>query len=454
MKNVIIIIAYSVLGAFAQNKLVDTRFGKAVSRKMSNGETRVRFFEEVNVPDTKRVVNMKNSYDPKKVDWASVVSACKATCRFDKRLCNFYIRGAAHDAFAVSGEYGGADGSLVLTEDELHRQENNYDSFAIRLSKNYLAIAQKFGASVADVIAVCGAVAVHFTGGPKILKHDGNQPFMVGRYDNDQEPNPRTLAKAKLNTEEFVNFANQRGLTVEEMTALMGSHSLLDEKACLTTDNKLCNPDREPCDNLEMYRWSAAYYNDTCEYKTLIYEQATEVKKRTTRSTDRKAEKCRFTSKMFRGEVMGEFHAETPAERELTEYIHVDHFPKKFGVPRWPYTVHDAWMGKACQGITGDKSVHSAMNLFKNNGFRWNRIFMTAYKKMININANWVGGKGFPIVGEECPSGYVSYRVSVSCKNCDIKPNYNANSTLPTCDRTCKCGTRLADDAKFYETVM
>lgn len=41
-------------------------------------------------------------YDPKDVDWNAVISGCRAACNFDKRLCNFYIRAAAHDSLSIS----------------------------------------------------------------------------------------------------------------------------------------------------------------------------------------------------------------------------------------------------------------------------------------------------------------------------------------------------------------
>ena len=115
-------------------------------------------------------------YHPHFVDWASVISGCKATCRYDKRLCNFYVRAAAHDSLSISEGYGGADGSLLLTEDEIRRSENNYDNFAFLLSKNALSLAKKFNSSVADIISVCGAVATEFLGGPTIITYDRHHP--------------------------------------------------------------------------------------------------------------------------------------------------------------------------------------------------------------------------------------------------------------------------------------
>ena len=49
--------------------------------KISGGKTII-----VKVPKWKPKVS---GYNPKNVDWNSVISGCRATCRFDKRLCKY-----------------------------------------------------------------------------------------------------------------------------------------------------------------------------------------------------------------------------------------------------------------------------------------------------------------------------------------------------------------------------
>jgi hypothetical protein len=85
-----------------------------------------------------------NKYNYFRVDWESVISGCHASFNFEKRLANFYIRAAAPDSLSISEGYGGPDGSLVITDDELRRPENKYDSFAFTVSKNALALAGNF----------------------------------------------------------------------------------------------------------------------------------------------------------------------------------------------------------------------------------------------------------------------------------------------------------------------
>jgi hypothetical protein len=145
-------------------------------------------------------------YDPTKVDWNGVISGCRATCRYDRRLCNFYVRASAHDSLSISEGFGGADGSLFLTLDEINRQENAYDSWAFLLSKNALALAKKYNTSVADIIAVCGAIATEYSGGPKIIVLNEQDPFLVGRFDKI-DPNPaKALPASNINMTSFVSF--------------------------------------------------------------------------------------------------------------------------------------------------------------------------------------------------------------------------------------------------------
>ena len=107
-----------------------------------------------------------NKYNYYRIDWQSVISGCHASFNFEKRLANFYIRAAAHDSLSISEGYGGPDGSVLITDDELRRPENKYDSFAFTVSKNALSLANRFDTSVADIIAVCGAYAVQYLNGP------------------------------------------------------------------------------------------------------------------------------------------------------------------------------------------------------------------------------------------------------------------------------------------------
>jgi len=393
---------------------------------------------------------LDKNWGPSKVDWAGVISGCRASFRFEKRLSNFYIRAAAHDALSVRDNFGGADGSLLLTEDELRRPENKHDLFAYTVSKNALELSKMYRASVADVLAVCAGVAVEFLGGPRVLRYNNTFPFMVGRIDLNS-PNPgNALAKADINLTEFENFAMNRRLTMEEMTALMGTHSLIDSKGCLNVDGKsYCDPLVENCDNISMFRWSNSYYDDVCKMNTTIYKSAKEVEVKVDNMFEYKEELCKYTSKKFKDDAAMDFE-EAPETADIVR-ITVE-FVENSIMKIWNYTVNDAWLGKSCRGEHNgsikQKEISSSMKRFKNSYNDWSEVYSRAYKRMVSIGANWSNFVGYPITGFECDSGYISKVRGIRCNNCNINYNLMKNVRFSyNCSQSCMCRSSFkADD--------
>lgn len=393
------------------------------------------------------------TYDPSKVDWAAVISGCKASCRFEKRLCNFYIRAAAHDSLSIRDGFGGADGSLLLTDDELRRPENKHDHFAYTVSKNVLALAERFKASAADVLAVCGGVAVEVLGGMPVVRY----PFLVGRNDL-HSPNPKnTLAKADTNLTEFERFATDRKLTVEEMTALMGTHSLIDSKGCLNVDGKsYCNPRTENCDNISMFRWSNSYYSDVCNTNFTMHSPAKEVLVNVDPEFDMNTELCKYTSKHFKESAELDF-IEAPETTDLIKMA-VEVVGNTFRT-FWDFTVNDAWLGQACKGLHPQHGqIQASMNKFKNSYTQWSEVYIRAYKKMLSIGATWSNFGGLPISGYECPSGYISSERKVRCSNCNvlgfiIKQNPNTDPAK-LCPASCVCRTSFKETDVYSEWTI
>lgn len=409
------------------------------------------------------------SYDPKLVDWNSVISGCRATCRFDRRLCNFYVRAAAHDSLTLSEGFGGADGSVLLTADEISRPENNYDSWAFLLSQNALALAKRYNTSVADIIAVCGAVATEFSGGPKIVAHHNVVPFLVGRHDTT-EPNPkRRLPGSNIDLNVFSEFATSKNLTLREMTALMGSHSLIDNRGCEMTNGSICDPSKDSCTGLRMFRWSNVYYRDTCSPNIKINDPPIRsTQPLMTLAQLRAHNLCKFTSQQLRSRAMDVFEEETTTllgtlnEDALvidveTEMEHVSWFSKNLTFRQWMYTVHDAWMGLACQNKVpnnaNNTAIRNAMNEFRNNVPAWDTEYITAYKKMVNLGASWAFGAPFAITGDECRSGYVPAikGLAVDCTRCTEVHQRNGTYSCPS---SCKCATGLSNSVRFFTGIV
>lgn len=425
-------------------------------------------FESVKVKENKKVKELKipkwkttkQKYDPWRVDWKAVISGCRAACKFDKRLCNFYIRTAAHDSLSVNKRRGGADGSMLLTEDELSRPENKYDAFGEIVSKNALVLAKRFDASVADIIAVCGAVSSEYLGGPKIIEYDREDPFMVGRYD-DKIPNPAgTLPAHNINVTQFTEFTRSRGFTIEEMTALMGSHVLLDNKGCLKdNDRDICDPLKEKCHNLSMFKWKNTYYTDLCKSKIKF----TTEKVLLTKSQKIRMNMCTFTSKEFRTESMKDLARElkiSPVESmfdrkivdKLTEPVEMDvegdvNVMKQEGDKwkQWVYTIHDANMGLECQRNQKSK-IKTAMKKFSDKN-EWDKVYKRAYKKMVRLGARWAIGNGYPITGHECRI-YRSITGNI-CNKCNLN-YFQFQYQKYICPSDCRCMTAFGDNERFY----
>lgn len=383
-------------------------------------------------------------YNPRKVDWSSVISGCHAACNFDKRLCNFYVRASAHDSLSISEGYGGTDGSMLITEDELSRPENNYDNFAFKLSKNALALAKRFDTSVADIISVCGAYSVKYLGGIDIIKSSTKlDPFLVGRKDSTI-PNPaHQLVPENANTSMFNNFAIKYGFSIEEFSALLGSHALLDEKECLNKDhNSYCDPLTEKCNDISMFTWDNSYFNDICSKNISMKFNTIPVEFIKSKKQLIKNELCKFTSEYFRKEVKTDIGNEfeinietillqdlpTEANDLLVELenqnikpIDIVYYENNI-LKHWLYTTNDAWLGLACQDKLENNDINNkiknSMINFKNSFNNWNKIYMQAYKKMINNNVRWFNLKtnGLRITGNECNSGYKMYKNKRICK--------------------------------------
>ena len=380
-----------------------------------------------------------NDYKPRSVDWESVISGCQAACNFDKRLCNFYIRASAHDSLSISEGFGGTDGSMLITEDELKRPENNYDNFGYILSKNALFLAKKFDASVADIISVCGAYSVKHLGGIDIISSSTNEdPFLVGRLDSTI-PNPANqLVPENADTEMFNSFAIKYNFTLEEFSALLGSHAIIDEKECLNNDNSYCDPLSSDCSNIAMFTWVNSYYNDICTQNISMSFNSIPIEFIKSKKSTIKNELCKFTSNYFRDKSKIELEEElnvnvneilkedvaaeannmlVEEDTQITRPINVVTYDKETA-KKWRYTTNDAWLGLACQDkLNMDKNtisgkintqIKNSMIKFKNSNIVWETMYMNAYKKMINNNVRWFKSKsnGFKINGSECNSGY------------------------------------------------
>lgn len=396
-----------------------------------------------NVPITADMVSQlrlsspyETSYDPTKVDWVSLISGCKASFRYEKRLANFYIRAAFHDSASQ------ADGSFALTLDELTR--NNYDNFAFLVARNAQELSKTFHASVADVIAVCGAVATEVLKAPNLFMTGKSQsPFYVGRMDSTT-PNPMVLPDARDTVSELLNFAQESGLDIEHIIALLGSHVFLDTGGCLQVNGTYCDPYAQPCvDNLKMFTWDNVYYHDICSIPTQISIPSVLVPVDPARKNFVLAQElCKFTSKTQRQKVLDLIAKEADAIIADGEFTDV----RIVGSPNpWGYTTNDAFIGQTCQDST-PSVIKETMTKFRDSMEEWTIAYAIAYKKMISLRARW--SPKLEINGRECPSGYVIKSQNTRGGKGDSKLCSDcALDTPKQCDVSCRCKTSLDDTA-------
>jgi hypothetical protein len=97
--------------------------------------------------------------------------------------------------------------SLLLTKDELLRPENDYDRFSTITSRAMKKIASFEDASIADVLAVCGAVAIEVAskGRNKVLGVGGKN-MRVGRLDSITPAPENQLLPGDAPTSDFAEF--------------------------------------------------------------------------------------------------------------------------------------------------------------------------------------------------------------------------------------------------------
>jgi hypothetical protein len=195
------------------------------------------------------------------------------------------------------------------------------------------------------------------------------------------------------------------------------------------------------CKNIAMFTWNNMYFKDLCN-KNISMEFNTiprEIKK--SKKDLIKGELCKFTSNQFKEDTkidiqketeinVNEVLNETPEQELLDPFVEQNIFEVPVEVSlfenneykQWFYTINDAWLGQACQNKLESNyyndQIKESMNKFQLDSNYWNKLYIQAYKKMINNNVRWINLRknGKPITGKECYSGYKKYNNKKICK--------------------------------------
>ncbi len=131
-----------------------------------------------------------------------------------KRLAPMFLRLVFHDAWK------GGQGTLGLAA-ELANKENRGLEMGVEMLKDLqeqIREEEKQAISLADLIAMAGAVAVEKCGGPAI-------PVALGRVDANK-PSSQELPQANMSVLQLIEVYQEKGLNKQDLVALSGGHTL------------------------------------------------------------------------------------------------------------------------------------------------------------------------------------------------------------------------------------
>ena len=186
--------------------------------------------------------------------WKYVVDEMKTSFQ-DSDGCTDLARGAIrqgfHDAatWDKDSTYGGADGSLLLS-DELSRRDNlGLQEIGAKTMTWYNKYKQ-YGAGMADMIQVGALTAVvSCPGGPRIRN-------FVGRKDNSQAGPTGKLPNPFQSAQSLIDMFTAKTFTANDLVALIGAHTASKQKF-VDTSRSGTPQDSTPG------KWDTKYYSET-----------------------------------------------------------------------------------------------------------------------------------------------------------------------------------------------
>ncbi len=167
------------------------------------------------------------------------------------RLAREAVRIGFHDAgvWSKATSYGGADGSILLT-DEINRPENAGMSEIAAQHKQWYNKYHQYGLSMADIIQMGATVAtVVCPLGPRIRS-------FVGRKDNPTAGPANMLPAVTDSADTLINLFAAKTINAHDLVALVGAHT--------TSQQHFVNTARagDPQDKTPGV-WDVGFYTDT-----------------------------------------------------------------------------------------------------------------------------------------------------------------------------------------------
>ncbi|KAJ5186846.1 heme peroxidase [Penicillium cf. viridicatum] len=162
--------------------------------------------------------------------WDFVQEELVESFRNENGTCNGLARASVrlgfHDtgAWSKSSGAGGADGSLLLSSDEINRPENNGLQEIRTKALQLLDKCPRYGVNAADLVQFMHNVAtVTCPLGPRLLT-------LVGRHDR-REANPMGLIPSNKATDAtfLIELFQNKTFTARDLAALFGAHTVAQQ---------------------------------------------------------------------------------------------------------------------------------------------------------------------------------------------------------------------------------
>lgn len=167
------------------------------------------------------------------------------------KLARMAVRLGFHDAGAwnTASSYGGADGSILLS-DEMNRKENNGLQPIAEQTKSWHNKYKQYGVSMADIIQFGANVAtVVCPLGPRIRT-------FVGRKDNSKAGPTGLMPDVNDSADKLINLFKDKTVDALDLVALVGAHTTSQQHFVNTAR------DGDPQDSTPGV-WDVAFYGQT-----------------------------------------------------------------------------------------------------------------------------------------------------------------------------------------------
>ncbi|KAI1387877.1 putative class II peroxidase [Hypoxylon trugodes] len=171
------------------------------------------------------------------------------------------IRQGFHDAatWDKNSAYGGADGSLLLNDDELARSENKGLETISAQTKTWYNKYKGYGITMADLIQTAAMTAtVCCPGGPRIKS-------FIGRKDDSRAGPTDKLPLPQQDAQYLIDLFAAKTFTSNDLVALIGAHTVSTQKF-VDTSRSGASQDTTPS------VWDTKFYSETIagDNKTIL----------------------------------------------------------------------------------------------------------------------------------------------------------------------------------------